>query len=98
MNICTHKGTPTVAFGIMDMRNYSEKEIIQKASYYWSGIQYEKCKGCMFHSGDYYLEPFTEELSEQATSARAKAAVVITLFIINPLLVNSFSFFKKFFD
>ena len=64
MNIYTHKGTPTVAFGIMDMRNYSEREIIQKASYYWSGIQYKKCKGCMFHSGDYYLEPFTKELSD----------------------------------
>ena len=64
MNICTYKGNPTVVFGIMDMHNYSEKEIIQKASYYWSGIQYEKCKGCMFHSGDYYLEPFTEELSD----------------------------------
>jgi hypothetical protein len=39
MNICTYKGNPIVAFGIMDMRNYSEKEIIQKVSYYWSGIQ-----------------------------------------------------------
>ena len=58
MNIYTHKGTPTVAFGIMDMRNYSEKEIIQK------GITYKKCKGCMFHSGDYYLEQVTKELSD----------------------------------
>ena len=62
MNICTYKGNSTVDFGIMDMRNYSEKEIIQKASYYWSGIQYEKCKGCIFYSGNYYLEAFTAEL------------------------------------
>lgn len=48
MNICTHKGTPTVAFGIMDMRNYSEKEIIQKASYYWSEIQYKNVKDVCF--------------------------------------------------
>ena len=43
---------------------YNEKEVIQKDSYYLAGIQYEKCNGCLFYSDEYYLEPFTEELSD----------------------------------
>ena len=58
----TYTGIPVVSFGIMKMP-YDEKEIIQKASYHLAGIQYEKCNGCLFYSGEYYLEPFTEELS-----------------------------------
>lgn len=61
-NIGMYMGYPTIAFGIMKMP-YDKKEVIQKASYYLAGIQYEKCSGCMFYSGEYYLEPFTEELS-----------------------------------
>lgn len=64
MNIGEYKGYQTIAFGIMDMRNYNKKEIIQKASYYWAGIQYERCNDCVFYSGEYFLEPFTEELSK----------------------------------
>jgi hypothetical protein len=65
MNNCiigTYAGTPVVSLGIMKIP-YDKKEIIQKASYYLAGIQYEKCNGCLFYSGEYYLEPFTEELS-----------------------------------
>lgn len=42
---------------------YNEKELIQMASYYYAGKQYEKCDGCMFYSGSYNLIPFTEELN-----------------------------------
>lgn len=59
--IGTYTGIPVVALGMMKMP-YNEKEVIQKASYYLAGIQYEKCNGCLFYSGEYYLEPFTEEL------------------------------------
>lgn len=57
------KGIPAISFGIMKMP-YDEKEIIQKASYYWSGKQYEDCGEHMFYSGSYHLIPDTEELSD----------------------------------
>ena len=60
--IGTYTGIPVVALGMMKMP-YNEKEVIQKASYYLAGIQYEKCNSCLFYSGEYCLEPFTEELS-----------------------------------
>ena len=40
-----------------------EKEIIQKAQYYYSGKRYDETKGCIFHSGNYYMECFTQDLS-----------------------------------
>lgn len=56
------KGIPCISFGIMEMP-YNEKELIQMASYYYAGKQYEKYDGCMFYSGSYNLIPFTEELN-----------------------------------
>ena len=65
MEIVMHKGSPTICLGIIDfVREYDEKKIIQMASYYLAGIQYEKCKNHTFYSGEYYLVPFTEELLE----------------------------------
>lgn len=63
MELVMYKGSSVIAFGIVDMlREYNEKEIIQKASYYLAGIQYDKCTDCTFHSEEYYLDIFTEEL------------------------------------
>ena len=62
--LITYNDCPTIAFGIVKIP-YDTKEIIQKASYFWSGIRYEKCKYCIYYSGEYYLEPFTEELNDE---------------------------------
>lgn len=62
MELGYNRGRLSIAFGIMKMP-YDEKELIQKASYYYSGKCYDdKCKGCVFYSGSYYLEPYTVEL------------------------------------
>lgn len=62
MELAYNRGRLSIAFGIMKMP-YDEKELIQKASYYYAGKRYDRCKGCIFHSGSYYLEPHTAELS-----------------------------------
>lgn len=63
MELANNRGKLSIAFGIMKMP-YDKKELIQKASYYYAGKRYDnKCVGCIFHSGSYYLEPYTAELS-----------------------------------
>lgn len=63
MELVNNKGKLSIAFGIMKMP-YNEKELIQKSSYYYAGKRYDtRCKGCIFHSGSYYLEPYTAELN-----------------------------------
>lgn len=63
MELVNNRGKLSIAFGIMKMP-YDEKELIQKASYYYAGKRYDSiCGGCIFHSGSYYLEPYTAELS-----------------------------------
>lgn len=63
MELGYNRGKLSISFGIMKMP-YDEKELIQKASYYYAGKLFDKkYKGCIFHSGSYYLEPYTAELS-----------------------------------
>jgi len=61
MEFGKYRGDGVIAFGITKLP-YDEKETYQKAQYYYSGQRYNK--GFLFHSGDYYLEIFTEDLSE----------------------------------
>lgn len=62
MELGKYQGDDTIAFGIVKLP-YDEKEIIQKAQYYYSGKRYDETKRCIFHSGNYYMELFTENLS-----------------------------------
>ena len=62
MELGKFQGDDTIAFGIVKLP-YDEKEIIQKAQYYYSGKRYEETKGCLFYSGDYHMEVYTNELS-----------------------------------
>lgn len=75
------QGTPVIVMGIQQLP-IDTKKIIQDASAYIAGLQYERCKGCVFYSGEYYLIPQFIELSiadvfahfsnETLTSARIK--------------------------
>lgn len=75
------QGTPVIVMGIQKLP-IDTKKIIQDASAYIAGLQYERCKGCTFYSSEYYLIPQFIELSmadvfahfnnEPLTSARIK--------------------------